>query len=74
MTASQASAPAAAPAPAVIAQHTVVPGDTLSGIAQKYYGSAAKWPQIYEANKAVIGANPNLIRPGQVFQIPKLPE
>ncbi|HMR62675.1 MAG TPA: LysM peptidoglycan-binding domain-containing protein [Anaerolineae bacterium] len=65
--------PAPPPAPAVIAQHTVASGETLGGIAQKYYGSAAKWPQIYEANKAVIGANPNLIRPGQVLQIPKLP-
>jgi len=49
--------------------HTVVPGDTLSGIARKYYGSAARWPEIFEANKDKI-QNPNLIYPGQVFVIP----
>jgi nucleoid-associated protein YgaU len=54
-----------------LAEHTVVSGDTLSGIAQKYYGSQANWKAIYEANKDVIGDNPNLIRIGQVFKIPK---
>jgi nucleoid-associated protein YgaU len=49
--------------------HTVVPGDTLSGIAKKYYGKAARWPEIYEANKGII-KDPNLIYPGQVFVIP----
>lgn len=64
-------APAASP---FIATHTVVSGDTLSGIAQKYYGSAArdKWMAIYEANKEIIGSNPGMIRVGQVFQIPRL--
>jgi len=58
-----------------IAEHTVVSGDSLSGIALKYYGSTArdKWMLIYEENKKIIGDNPNLIRPGQVFKIPKLP-
>ena len=53
----------------------MVSGDTLSGIALKYYGSAArdKWMLIYEENKGIIGDNPNLIRPGQVFKIPNLP-
>ena len=66
---------AAAEAAKPIAEHTVVSGDTLSGIALKYYGSAArdKWMLIYEENKGIIGDNPNLIRPGQVFRIPKLP-
>ena len=34
--------------------HTVKVGDTLWGIAQKYYGSGAKYPTIYNANKEVI--------------------
>lgn len=73
------AAPAASPVPpitpqAFIAEHTVVSGDTLSGIALKYYGSAAreKWMAIYEANKEIIGSNPGLIRVGQVFNIPDL--
>jgi nucleoid-associated protein YgaU len=49
--------------------HTVVPGDTLSGIAVKYYEDASRWPEIYEANKDLI-KNPNLIYPGQTFVIP----
>ena len=57
-----------------ITQHTVVSGDTLSGIAAHYYGQAKakKWRIIYNANKSVIGSNPNLIHPGQVLNIPKL--
>lgn len=57
-----------------VAEHTVVKDETLSHIALKYYGSAAKakYMAIYEENKAVIGDNPNLIKPGQVLKIPKL--
>ena len=50
-------------------QHTVVAGDTLSGIAQRFYGDAAGWNRIFEANRNVLG-DPNLIRPGQVLRIP----
>ena len=62
-----------APQSKVKAEYEVVKGDTLSGIALKFYGSAAKekWMIIYEANKDVIGDNPNLIRPGQVLKIPE---
>ena len=52
--------------------HTVAKGDSLSKIATTYYGSAGKWKQLYEANKAVVGANPDLIKPGQVLVIPDL--
>ena len=57
---------------AVIAEHTVRSGDTLSGIAQHYYGNAGLWSEVYEYNKAVIGSNPNMIQVGQVFEIPNL--
>lgn len=59
-----------------IGEHTVVSGDSLSAIAKKYYGSVAKekWMAIYEANKDLIGDNPNMIHPGQVFKIPNLTE
>ncbi len=59
-----------------IAEHKVVSGDTLSAIALKYYKNAGKpyWMAIYEANKAVIGDNPNLIKPGQVLKIIELPD
>lgn len=56
------------------AEHVVSEGETLSGIALEYYGSAAKekWMKIYEFNKRVIGDNPNLIKPGQRLRIPEL--
>jgi nucleoid-associated protein YgaU len=52
------------------AQHTVVAGNTLSNIAQEWYGNAGLWNRIFEANRNQI-ANPNLIYPGQVLRIPQ---
>lgn len=62
--------PAAAPA-ANQDTYTVQGGDSLSKIAKKLYGNAADWKKIYEANKATIGNNPDLIKPGQKFVIPR---
>lgn len=50
--------------------YTVKKGDCLWNIAKKYYGSGAQYTKIYNANKGVIGGNPNLIYPGQVLTIP----
>ena len=50
--------------------YTVKKGDCLWNIAKKFYGSGAKYTVIYNANKGVIGSNPNLIYPGQVYTIP----
>ena len=49
--------------------YTVKSGDSLSAIARKLTGST-NWQAIYEQNKAVIGSNPNMIKPGQVLMIP----
>lgn len=49
--------------------YTVVAGDSLSKIAQREYGSAGKWPAIFEANRDKI-KDPNLIHPGQVLTLP----
>jgi nucleoid-associated protein YgaU len=51
-------------------QYTVVSGDNLSAIAERAYGNGALWWVIYNANGQIVGANPNLIRPGQVLTIP----
>lgn len=52
--------------------YTVVAGDSLSKIAKKFYGNANSWKVIFDANQAVVGPNPNLIKPGQVLTIPEL--
>jgi LysM repeat protein len=63
--------PEPAPEPAPAGQtYTVVEGDTLWDIAGKFYNDNTRWPDIYNANTAVIGVDPNLIIPGQVLTIP----
>lgn len=60
--------PAPAPVPAE-KTYTVQPNDNLSIIAAKY---GLTWQQVYNHgnNKAVIGSNPDVIKAGQVLQIP----
>lgn len=62
-----------APKPAPAKTYTVRKGDCLWNIAKKksIYGNASKWRKIYNANKKLIGKNPNLIYPGQKLVIPK---
>jgi LysM repeat protein len=47
--------------------HTVQSGDTLWGLAKKYYGDGSQYPKIASANSI---ANPNVISVGQVLTIP----
>ena len=49
--------------------YTVQSGDTLSAIAQRHYGKASRWQEIFEANRDQID-DPDLIRPGQVLRLP----
>lgn len=51
-------------------KYTVKKGDSLSKIAREVYGNAGDWRKMYEANKGVIGKNPNLIFPGQSYTLP----
>lgn len=52
--------------------YTVQAGDTLSKIAQKFYGDGSEqsWRKIYDANKAVIGPDPNQLQVGMILTIP----
>lgn len=50
--------------------YKVKSGDCLWNIAKKFYGNGAQYTKIYNANRGVIGGNPNLIYPGQVLTIP----
>jgi nucleoid-associated protein YgaU len=49
--------------------HVVKEGDTLSKIAEEYYGDKMLYPKIFEANKDVL-QDPNKIKPGQKLRIP----
>jgi Tfp pilus assembly protein FimV len=79
-----AQAPVPAQAAAVVAQahtdalvihheparhYTVRRGDTLSSIAQRFYGNSARWQWIFQANQSKI-KNPNMIIVGEVLTIP----
>jgi len=46
--------------------YEVKPGDTLSGIGQRY---GVSWQAIFEANRDILD-NPDLIKPGQELRIP----
>lgn len=70
VTGGSSSKPASGkPAAAAPRTHTVVSGDTLWGIAQKYYGNGTQWPKIFDANRDKI-KDPHWIFPAQVFVIP----
>lgn len=49
--------------------YTVKKGDTLSKVANKFYGSFDEWNKIYKANKKQI-SNPSVIYVGQKLVIP----
>jgi chromosome segregation ATPase len=49
--------------------HIVVEGDSLSRISTRYFGTANRWQEIYEANREVFSAE-NVLRPGQRLNIP----
>ncbi len=50
--------------------YVVVKGDSLSKIAKREYGDAQQWRRIYDANRDIIGSNPDLIHPGQALRLP----
>jgi nucleoid-associated protein YgaU len=60
---------------AILATHTIAADESLSHLALKYYGHASEpyWRLIYNANKGVIGDNPNRVRVGLTLNIPVLP-
>jgi len=51
-------------------QYTVMPGDSLSAIADQFYGEGALWPRLFEANRNQIH-DANLVFAGQVLRVPQ---
>jgi nucleoid-associated protein YgaU len=50
--------------------HKVIPGDTLSGIAKRYYENMSHWDVIYMENYGVIGDDVRQLRVGITLKIP----
>lgn len=64
------SAPVAPPAPSGGGQtYTIQSGDTLWGVAERFYGEGTRYMEIFNASSFRSG-NPNLIFPGEVAIIP----
>lgn len=51
--------------------YTVSPGDSLSMISLKFYGTVGSYPAIFDANRTLL-SSPDKIRPGQRLVIPNL--
>ena len=45
------------------------PGNTLWAIAEDSYGDGLKYVEVFQANRDKI-RNPDLIYPGQIFEVP----
>lgn len=60
----------AAPSASHVKYYTIESGDSLSKIAQEFYGDAQKYNVIFDANREVI-KDPNKIYPGQKIRIPE---
>lgn len=54
-------------------EHVVAPGDTLSGISKRVYGTTAHWRAILDANKDQL-SEPEDVRAGMTLVIPAKPE
>ena len=61
------------PAVAAVRTHRIDATDTLASISQEYYGTQTLWRLIYEANREVIGDDPNVIPLGAELLIPEQP-
>ena len=63
------------PEPAAVAgnavrTHKVVSGDTLAGLARKFYQNSGQWPKILAANKGTL-EDPTKLKPGMILVIPE---
>jgi nucleoid-associated protein YgaU len=54
-------------------RHTVEEGDTLFGLAERYYGDGDRFADLYRYNRAVL-KRPDRLEVGTVLTIPDLPE
>ncbi|MFI6469733.1 transglycosylase family protein [Streptomyces sp. NPDC050516] len=67
--AKKAEPPSPTKVPGPRESYTVVHGDSLSTIAERERVQGG-WPKLYADNRTVVGADPDLIRPGQHLTLP----
>jgi nucleoid-associated protein YgaU len=58
---------------AELRRHTVAEGDTLYGLAERYYGDGERFVELYRYNRAVL-KRPDRLEVGTVLIIPALTE
>jgi nucleoid-associated protein YgaU len=56
-------------APAEVRYHTVTEGDSLSRISMRYYGTADRWQEIFNANRDVLQGS-SVLRVGMQLRVP----
>jgi nucleoid-associated protein YgaU len=42
----------------------------MRSIAHNVYGDANSWPRLYDANRDVVGPDPDTLQPGTLLRIP----
>ena len=70
MESSESMAGAAQPSEMTYEPYTVKKGDTLWGIARKFYGNGKLWSRIFDANRDQL-SEPGRLRAGMRLQIPR---
>jgi LysM repeat protein len=54
----------------VTANHLVKPGESLWSIAEDHFGDGARYKEIAELNRDLLGSRPSFLEPGWVLQLP----
>ena len=52
--------------------HAVKPGESLWSIAEDHFGAGARYKEIAELNRDLLGAQPSFLEPGWVLKLPAL--
>jgi nucleoid-associated protein YgaU len=65
-----ASQPPPPPGGAGATTYVVQPGDSLRSIALNVYGDANEWPRVYDANRDLIGPDPDALEAGTTLTLP----
>jgi LysM repeat protein len=54
--------------------HSVKPGESLWSIAEDHFGDGARYKEIAELNRNLLGSRPSFLEPGWVLKLPAAPD